>query len=379
MRILSYNPGHDGAAVVIEDGRLVVSIEAEKNSNYRYSPASISNVLDTIGELTDVPDVVCASGWWFKDHEEYLNGSLSNAGYRGLADQDAIASHRTFLGRQVKFFSSSHERSHLLCAYGMSPFPKGTPCYALVWEGALGAFYEIDSNLHITLLGDVLGHPGNRYGLLYGLADPTFPKDGPYPRDSDAGKLMALASFSTRSTPTPAEENLLNFLLKGSFQPLNAYGDLARAPHLDVGLDDQEFRNFCGIYSDAIFDAFFISSPRSNSAKAIRSSSRVGVASTATGTRNGRTVGFFPMCSSRQWRTIRALRLELRLMPSFVSLATPRSSGAYTAGKRLMRLALSMPANLTFKRQVMRKSQFCSRMVSFLGEFRGNTRSDREH
>lgn len=44
----------------------------------------------------------------------------------------------------------------------------------------------------------------NRYALLYGLADPTFPKDS-YPRFEDAGKLMALASFSNRSTP-PAEE-----------------------------------------------------------------------------------------------------------------------------------------------------------------------------
>ena len=83
----------------------------------------------------------------------------------------------------------------------MSVYRRGTPCYALVWEGEMGAFYEIDSELNITLIADVLNQPGNRYGLLYGLADPTFPKDGPYPRSSDAGKLMALASFSNRSTP----------------------------------------------------------------------------------------------------------------------------------------------------------------------------------
>jgi predicted NodU family carbamoyl transferase len=29
------------------------------------------------------------------------------------------------------------------------------------------------------------------------------------------------------------------------------------APHLDVGLHDPEFRNFAGIYSDAIFDVFY--------------------------------------------------------------------------------------------------------------------------
>jgi len=40
MRILSYNPGHDGAVAYLQDGRLVFSIEAEKDSNWRYMPAS---------------------------------------------------------------------------------------------------------------------------------------------------------------------------------------------------------------------------------------------------------------------------------------------------------------------------------------------------
>src|ERR1700679_2212724 len=139
----------------------------------------------------------------------------------------------------------------------MSSLPKGTPFYALVWEGEIGAFYEIDSELNIALVANVLNQPGNRYGLLYGLADPTFPKDGPYPRSSDAGKLMALASFANRSVPTAEEENLLSFLLDGPFQKLSDYEDIGKAPHLNVGLDDPEFRNFSGIYSDAIFDVFY--------------------------------------------------------------------------------------------------------------------------
>ena len=62
-----------------------------------------------------------------------------------LLKSDVIVDQRRLLGRPVHYFSSSHERSHLLCAFGMSSLPKGTPCYALVWEGAIGAFYEIDS------------------------------------------------------------------------------------------------------------------------------------------------------------------------------------------------------------------------------------------
>lgn len=256
MKILSYNPGHDGAVVLLEDARLVMSIEAEKDSNHRYSPLSSSDILKAIGEMAEVPDVICIGGWWPRDHHEFLHGSSGNAGYRGISEGAIIAGQRRFLRKTVEYFSSSHERSHVLCAFGMSHLPKGTPCYALVWEGAIGAFYEIDTELNITLIADVLNQPGNRYALLYGLADPTFPKTGTYPRFSDAGKLMALASFSTRNTPSPEETKLLTFLLDGPFRDLSAYEDLPHAPHLDVGLDDPEFRNFAGIYSDAIFDIF---------------------------------------------------------------------------------------------------------------------------
>lgn len=257
VKILSYNPGHDGAVAFLRDYHLIMSIEAEKDSNYRYSPVSVANVLDAIGELDELPDVICRGGWWPRDHHEFLHGSVSNSGYRGVSKNEFIINQGRFLRGQVDYFSSSHERSHILCAFGMSSLPKGTPCYALVWEGHIGAFYEIDSELNITLLTDVLNHIGNRYGLLYGLADPTFPKAELHPRFSDAGKLMALASFSKRSTPSADEKKLLRFLLGGPYRNLSAYKHLEQAPHLNVGLEDPEFRNFSGIYSDAIFDVFY--------------------------------------------------------------------------------------------------------------------------
>jgi predicted NodU family carbamoyl transferase len=257
VKILAYNPGHDGAVAFLQDGRLMMSIEAEKDSNHRYSPVSISDVLDAIGEIEEIPDVICAGGWWPRDHQEYLYGSKINVGYRGVSNDDIIISQRRFLKKQVKYFSSSHERAHILCAFGMSDLPKGTPCYALVWEGAIGAFYEIDSELNITIVADVLNQPGNRYGLLYGLADPTFPKDGAYPRSSDAGKLMALASFSKREIPSAEEKKLLRFLLDGPLPRLSDYENIEQAPHFNAGLGNEEFRNFSGIYSNAIFDRFY--------------------------------------------------------------------------------------------------------------------------
>lgn len=256
MHILSYNPGHDGAVALLEDANLRFSIEAEKDSNYRHSSLTVPELLDSTAELTSLPDVICMSGWWLRDHHEYLHGSHKNGGYRGLLESSAITERKRLLGGRCDYFSSSHERSHLLCAFGMSPLPQGTPCYALVWEGEMGAFYAIDEDVNITLVGDVLSQVGNRYAQIFGLADPTFPKDGPYPRQSDAGKLMALASFATRTEPTSEEVELISFLLDGSYHSLAKYTHLADAPHLNVGVEDPEFRNFAGIYSNAIFERF---------------------------------------------------------------------------------------------------------------------------
>ena len=240
MKILSYNPGHDGAISYLKDGHLMFSIEAEKNSNYRYSPISCHDVFRILGELDEIPDVICTGGWWPRDDYEYFQGSDVHVGYRGESKSDVI-----------------DERSHLLSAYGMSRLPKGTPCYALIWEGTIGAFYEIDSELNIKLLADVLNQVGNRYALLYGLADPTFPKDAPYFRFQDAGKLMALASFSNRTTPSSEERKLIAFLLDDPYRELSTYEDLEYSRYYNVGVDDLEFRNFAGIFSDKIFDIFY--------------------------------------------------------------------------------------------------------------------------
>lgn len=255
MRIISYNPGHDGAVAYLKDACLLASMEAERNSNWRYSPICCRDVFDALGELDAIPDVICTGGWWARDHYEFLHGSHIH--YRGVSKRDVLIEPRRLLGKPVQYFSSSHERSHLLCAFGMSCLPKGTPCYALIWEGEIGAFYEIDSALNITLLADVLDQVGNRYAILYGLADPKFPKDGAFPRVEDAGKLMALASFSNRSVPSTKEGLLLHFLLDGPRRELSAYHELEKLEHYNVGVEDQEFRNFAGIYSDKIFEIFY--------------------------------------------------------------------------------------------------------------------------
>ena len=55
MNIISLNPGHDGAIACLKDAHLLFSIEAEKNSNYRYSPISSHDVFNVLANLTKCP------------------------------------------------------------------------------------------------------------------------------------------------------------------------------------------------------------------------------------------------------------------------------------------------------------------------------------
>ncbi|KQB55897.1 MULTISPECIES: carbamoyltransferase C-terminal domain-containing protein [Acidovorax] len=255
MKILSYNPGHDGAFAYLEDGRLVFSVEAEKGSRYRHSPLTVPDVFDALAETQDVPDVICRGGWWPGDSPQSQRTAPS---YFDSDCNQVVVSKKRLLGRTVDFFSSSHERSHLLGAFGMSTLPMGTPCYALLWEGVIGAFYEINAELNVKKIGNVMSEPGHRYAMLYAIADPSFDKSSAeYSRLSDAGKLMALASFSKRSQPSVEEERIISFLLQDCqhLKPQQCEA-LKGLRHYNVGLEDQEFRNFAGIFSDRLFERF---------------------------------------------------------------------------------------------------------------------------
>ncbi|KWS28942.1 carbamoyltransferase C-terminal domain-containing protein [Pseudomonas syringae] len=204
MKIVAVKPGHDGHITYVKDGTLEFSYEAEKDTGFRYQELDIITTIDAFMQIGDVPDVISVSGWsrgWDP------MGVPVGAGYSGLQvpEQKMIS----FMGTQTALFSSTHERSHLFCAYAMSPYDQGEPVYALLWEGHLGAFYSIDANVNITKLKDILVDPGIRYAFIYALVDPTFnlPRGGV--RLGDAGKLMALAAYCDSSIVPSAEETAI--------------------------------------------------------------------------------------------------------------------------------------------------------------------------
>ncbi|RRH94125.1 proline dehydrogenase [Mesorhizobium tamadayense] len=256
MRVISFKPGHDGTIAALDASavELTYSYEAEKDSFLRYSTITPTSVLDAAGRLDAIPDVVAISGWLKKG---IAPDSSVAAGYYGIAERSEVVGEKTIFGRKVHFYSSTHERSHLWCSYGMSPFPAGMPCYALIWEGGLGDFYEIDERLEFVHLGKVMASPGNKYAFLYALADPKFTLPEGELRYEDSGKLMALCAYGQTGSPDRDERALIDFLLPyDTFLHSLSKENLRKSPYYNVGVTHQKFTNVARRFSDAIFDSF---------------------------------------------------------------------------------------------------------------------------
>lgn len=254
MRILSMKPGHDGAIASITDGLLDYAIEAEKDSFERYTPVTPSAVLDSLALSTEVPDVVCLSGWVKGWHS--VEPPLGS-GYYGWSEDVVQVRPTSIFGRPAQLYSSTHERSHLLSAYAMSPFPQGQPCYALLWEGNIGAFYELDEQVRVTRLEYVLEDPGNKYSHLFAIADPTFPSQRGAFRFENAGKLMALAAYGERGPEDDDERAIVDFLLSRRSVLLSTpKDDFAWSKFHNIGVESTEFKNLAAKFSDRVFTTF---------------------------------------------------------------------------------------------------------------------------
>lgn len=186
MRILALKPGHDGHITSVSDGVLDFSLEAERDSGHRYAAVDGCDFAAALSRLEQAPEVYALSGWATGDRQ---TGRLIGAGYFGANRSESGLMRMN--GDNLHYFSSSHERSHLMCSYALSPFPQGTKCYALIWEGHIGSFYEIDERVQIHCRSQIMAGPGIRYAAAYALCDSTFDLAEGHVRLSDAGKLMA--------------------------------------------------------------------------------------------------------------------------------------------------------------------------------------------
>lgn len=269
MRILAYNAGHDGAVVLLEAGRLQYALEAEKDDGVRHSPITASLFLRSL-QCSGYPDAIAISGWQKNPFgelavdKEWAPIVRVEAGYYDEGSGGVVASETMFAGRSVRRFSSSHVRSHIMCSYGLSPFPQGQPCYVLLWEGAVGAMYFIDSSARIRLIGEILSAPGHRYTLSYVLADPNIaPGSKLWVRPDDAGKVMALAAYGRHLPQTSEQKDVINKiinmdLMRNFSSGLTPKSILKDSKFCDIGVDSQEHKDLARHLSDALFDRFFL-------------------------------------------------------------------------------------------------------------------------
>lgn len=257
MKILAYNAGHDGSAVALQGHTLQFCLEAEKDSGSRHALLSPDLFIRSL-ELAGLPDAIAISGWHRRANDLIAR---THAEYSGIDSAALVRTTATLLGKSVAVFHSSHERSHIMCSYGLSPFPQGQPCHALVWEGKIGSFYYVDEQVRIHPMGEVLAEPGSKYAFLYGLADPTVPMFPTSVRMEDAGKLMALAAYGTERAPTDTESELIQAVMSmpsiyGGAHFKAHKARLKSSPLCNIGLRSQEFKDVAWQFSEALFQRF---------------------------------------------------------------------------------------------------------------------------
>lgn len=254
MLIVSYKPGHDGGVAAIKDGRLVLSLESEKDSHPRFSTLTPNSVLELAELVGDLPDVIAVGGWENAAIDGFTGPRDMDAGYYS---PDAVISRTSrFFGKEVSFFSSSHVRSHIFGSLGMAPEPATFPQVVLVWEGSVGAFYVVDADHRVVRTVHVMDSPGAKYAALFEICDPTFPATGGRRRLSDAGKLMALSAYADPKTAGPDIVEAVDRLLKTDVLHPVPKEDFRNTPLFDCGVRSETGTMAAAVITERIFRAF---------------------------------------------------------------------------------------------------------------------------
>ncbi|WP_329538705.1 carbamoyltransferase N-terminal domain-containing protein [Streptomyces sp. NBC_01358] len=199
---------HDGGVALIDDGRLVFSVEMEKLANnprhQRIDDLEIvSRLLAEYGyRLADVDRFVVDG--WRKTHKVKPWGGqetlIDLAPYRrGLVDDNLL---RPYVSRMLdlEYTSYPHYAGHVASAYCSSPFSRAAePSYVLCWDGAMFPFlYHYDPSTQVMeSLGAVHHMLGDTYHTL-AMACPPFDAPLQWPHTlALPGKIMAYIAHGT--------------------------------------------------------------------------------------------------------------------------------------------------------------------------------------
>ena len=240
MLVLAVKPGHDGSVAAIQDGRLLYSLEGEKDSWRRYRAAQPNSFFELAEQLGATPDVLALSGW----PKPAMYGPIGG-GYEGV--NVAIQRESQAFGRRVVMFSDSHERSHILGAIGMGPRSDGPLRAVLVWEGLIGSLYLVDDSWQVTQTIPVIRRPGHRWSHLYGIADPAVADNALHVHWDVAGK----AAYGDPTTPEA------HATVDGLMAPdLGHLGDYRDLPIYNQGVEAQVTKDAAARLTQRLFEVF---------------------------------------------------------------------------------------------------------------------------
>ncbi|HET7865286.1 MAG TPA: carbamoyltransferase N-terminal domain-containing protein [Burkholderiaceae bacterium] len=158
MKVCGIKMTHDAAVAMVEDGKLLFSIELEKlNNNPRYCEMTdlraVEDVLAAHGQRVEDVDRFVVDGWhgtgahWrgearLKQKAQGRPIGLEVASYNELTLRESILHSKDFDGglelggKSYPYSSYMHVAGHVLGTYCASPFAqRGEPAYVLAWDG----------------------------------------------------------------------------------------------------------------------------------------------------------------------------------------------------------------------------------------------------
>lgn len=251
MLIMGLKPGHDGAVAIIEDHRLMLSLESEKDSWQRHCDLTPMTFLDIAEHASGPPDVIALGGWRLAG----ASGQKAiGAGYHGADEPTRRPT--TFFGREATLVTSSHVRSHIMAAVGMAPDGVHRQQAVLVWEGVTGGFYLLDEACRVIRSVPVLTQPGARYAFLFAIADPTFPESGAIPSLDDSGKLMALAAYGDPDDADDLTAQAVEQILKVDTIYPAPKEQFRKAPFYNTGVRSPAATIAAALLSRRMFEVF---------------------------------------------------------------------------------------------------------------------------
>jgi carbamoyltransferase len=226
---------HDGAVALVEDGRLVFSVEVEKLANNpRYSQVEDTSVITALladfGYRASDVDRWVIDGWDGRDlgHADLVDQgtgvTLDLAPYRetdAVPDVFAPGHQGRFplAGEWLPYTSYVHIAGHIASAYCTSDFARrGEPSLVLVWDGGLfPRLYWVDPERGVENGGELFPLIGHTYATSAHHFGPFRRKDEASTVDdlSVAGKLMAYIALGK---PLPTALDVLRTTFHEHFE-----------------------------------------------------------------------------------------------------------------------------------------------------------------